>query len=65
MNDLPHPLTVFGNTHMTESVMKMHPQGVRSMHGGENHFKSCLQFEQHIVQDSLPWPLRPTTLSCA
>ena len=62
--DLPHPSALLGNTHITESAMKMHPQVVRSMHGSEDHFKSCMQFEQHIAQDSLPWHLRQTTLPC-
>ena len=53
-NDLSHPSALLGNTQITESVMKMHPQGVPSMHGSEDDFKSCFQFEQHIAQKSLP-----------
>ena len=41
-NDLPHPSALIGNTHIKESVMKMHPQGVPSMHGSEDDFQIML-----------------------
>ena len=39
-NHVPYPSTLLATT--------------RSMDCTEEHFKSCLQFEQHIAQDSLP-----------
>ena len=56
-NALPHPSALLGNTQITESVMKMHPQRVPSMHGSENDFQPCFRFEQHVAQKSLRWHL--------
>ena len=45
----PHPSTHLGNINTTESVRKIRLLGMSSMHGGQDHFQSWLQFEQHTV----------------